>query len=476
MKFNTLNLLLLVVGLNTLPFLTTGLAQSNRVVGRYKLVEKTVYDRKPVKLRKRIVETVYDEKTVYEWKPIYTTEVTEKRYRVQRPVQEQKTYVERVTLREPVIETSVREEEVRQTRMETVTEIQDRDFVVNKKVYKTEMREEKRIVRQPVVETEMRTQRYRQYKPVEVERDALVPSTAQVNSWVPVQDRSRLKWLQRGWYSDPVSGQTVFRRPGLHWVEPNPTLALQSQRIPVLTNQKIRTTELVPEDIEIQTPVTVRRMVEKVETRKIPVQVEETQQVIETRKVPVTYQKPVTTVTTRRVPIEKKTYRTREVLRHVPYTETTMRTEERVEPIRREVCRWERVAKTIRTPRQVVRYVYVDAIKNTPRTVTMRVPIDENGNVLEIPEQSEETNQTAEDSQPLDVEEFPSKSLNETAGKVQKNSVLESKTIKPTPVPEDAGPTPAKNLAPLKTTKGPSDVKLAKPQTPPVETPMLQDR
>ena len=255
-----------------LQFVDICQGQSGETVKRYKLVEETVYDREPVKLRKRIVETVYDVETVYEWKPVYETETTEKRTTVQRPVQKSKSYTEKYTVREPVVETSMEEREIRETRMETVTEMQEQDFLVEKKTYETEMREETTVVNKPVVETEMRRQVVRRYRPTTVEKDVLVPSNLTVNQLLPTVSGPRLQWLQRGYYTDPVTGQSVYRRPGLHWVGPTSGALVQSRNIPVLSNQKMTTTELVPEDVEIETPITVRRVVQETQTRKIPVQ------------------------------------------------------------------------------------------------------------------------------------------------------------------------------------------------------------
>lgn len=349
----------------------------------YMLIQKTVYDQTPVTMTRQVNETVYQKQKVTEYKPVYQTEKRERRTTVLKPVHETSERIERYRVRWPVTETKYRERQYEETVYETVTEMQEQQVVVEEPVYETQTREERVVVKRPVTEQLIRHDTTTVYRPTLVEGTELTMANMQVDQLVPTfGTRARVQWLAPGYYSDPLTGQTVFRRRGLHWVADPPGFQLQSTNVPVLATQPSSELALVPSTVETRTPVDVTRYVEAVETRKVPVQVEKTVRRIETRKVPVQVKKPKIVVRTEQIPYEVTRYIEQIIEQKVPVSKTTYQEVERVEPYEVTVSNWMPITREIEVPKVVPKTVEVAMIKHTPRTITMKVPIDAFGNII----------------------------------------------------------------------------------------------
>ncbi len=413
----------------------------------YMLIQKTVYEQTPVTMTQLVNETVYQKQKVTEYKPVWQTEKRERRTTVLKPVHETSERVERYRVRWPVTETKYRERQYEETVYETSTELQEQQVVVEEPVYETQTREERVVVKRPVTEQLIRHDTTTVYRPALVEGTELTTANLQIDQLVPTPGtRARVQRLTPGYYTDPVTGQTVFRRRGLYWVANPPSYQLQSTNVPVLAIQPSSELTLVPETVTTQTPVEVTRYVEAVETRKVPIQVEKTVRRIETRKVPVQVKKPKIIVRTERVPYEETRYVEQIIEQKIPVSKITYETVERVEPYEASVCSWMPITREIEVPRVVPKEVEVTMIKHSPRTITMRVPIDAFGNILgpaiPLPGQTVETVEAplVLSQPPADLATNPG--LEETSAR-EEFSVVEPREAKAGEPPEPADETPA---------------------------------
>ena len=130
----------------------------------------------------------------------------------------------RTIVQKPITETKYREKRIE----ETTYEIDYRDAgrsvcCLRKPVVETRMRDEQVTVRKKVTENLIEVQEVTTYRPVVVPETQLVPANVPVSQTMLVNDpyqRSRLRWLSPGYYVDPVTGLSTFRRAGFHWVQP----------------------------------------------------------------------------------------------------------------------------------------------------------------------------------------------------------------------------------------------------------------
>lgn len=357
---------------------------SAQQVHSYKTVARTVYERKPVTVTKWVNETVMEKQTVTSQKLEWQSE-TRQRYKTEyKPVRKTGEREERTVVRKPVVETRFRKKETRQTTYETITEMRDEQYTVRKPVIETQMREETVTVRKPVTEQLIEVQRTTSYRPVLKNTTSYVPQNSVVMGMAAAPDpdqRARIRRLDAGYYTDPATGATIYRRRGLHWVQPM-ALAPVASTVPVMVPQVTGEWSYVPETTVTRKPVEVTRFVEQTETRRVPVEIQHTVESVETRKVPVTVQIPKTTILVEEVPYTETTYKDEVVVKKVPYSETTYQKVETVEPYTVQVQRWVPETKEIEVPRTVQKRVQYEVMQDVPRTVLFRIPLDDCGNEI----------------------------------------------------------------------------------------------
>ena len=441
-KFNKLTTGLFTAILFGLLF-CNGPLHGQQTPTRYKFVERTIYEKTPVKVDHIVRETVNETQKVTRYKTVWETEKRERRETYQKPVIIKSERDEEVLVRREVKETRQRERRIEETVMEKVTEMRDQEVIVESKVYETELRDEKVVVKRPVTERILSESKRTAYRPQIVTDSELAVGNLQVNQLVPgYNGRPRPRWLSPGYYLDPATGQTVYKSRGFHWVPGAPTLQLQTQNIPVLTTQNVDRVVMVPETVVEQKPVEVTRMVDTVETRKVPHDVERIQRRTEVRKVPVVVERPKTIIRTEQVPYDVTTFKDEIVTRKVPVEKTIYETAERIVPYEVRVAKKIPIEEEVQVPRVIEKVVKVDMIKHTPRKVMFRVPIDEYGNELGPGEPmvfnrsyTARDFQTPATSTPPDVEIRDRSKTEETSGQ---QSILENSTDSDDP--ETAGP------------------------------------
>lgn len=324
------------------------------------------------------IEKTYKKKMV----PVYQTETVEQKSISYRPITKKTERVERYKELEPVTVTKYRERKTQETSYDTVTEMRDEQYVTRRPVKETVMRDQQVTVRKKVTETAYQVK----------DETTLNPNTAVGTEFVPANvlvpstssNRPRVTWLRPGYYTDPVSGLTAWRRRGLHWAIPNgpPAASVVPALVPQLRNQSV----LVPEVTRKVEPIEITRYVDQVETRKVPIEVERMEEKIETRKVPVQVRKPKQITRVERIPYTETTYREVERVRRIPVVEETMEKVETIEPIERTTAKWIEKEEVIQTPKIVRRRVPYTRMKKVPYTVKMRVEIDRFGNTIGEPE------------------------------------------------------------------------------------------
>ena len=354
---------------------------------QYHLVPRTVYEKRQVTRYRWTDETSYEVQQVTDQVPVYSTEKREKVTVTYEPHTTTTMQDEYYDVVRPVTETKYRERTWQETEYETVTEMRDQDYVVEKPVTETQYKTERVLVRKPVRKTEMRTEDVTTYRPVQTLETQYVPSASISNQLVeaPGSNRSRLDWLNRGYYWDAQQGQYVFRRGGLHWTNPGTVLMNQPTVTYGLTPQQRSRTTYVPETTRRQKPVEVIEYDEHIEVRRVPVEVQRTERRIETRKVPVEVQRPITRTKTERVPYSETRMERVTKVRRVPIEKTELRRVEKVEPYDKLTARWVEKTREVRVPKTVRRRVPYTETVMVPRTVWMKVPVDVFGNVIGNP-------------------------------------------------------------------------------------------
>ena len=225
----------------------------------YRIVYQTVYEQRQFTAYRVEYETVCEQRPVTTYKPIWETAVRENRYTVARPVMETAVHDEAYTVQRPIYETAVRDE----------------SYTVMRPVYETAYRTECHTVLQPV------TTYLTQY----VDQGCFHEQTV-LKPALPV---TRLAWQSGTCGVDPVTGQTVYQRAGLYWVQtPRTVSEVQKVWCPNVVVQQVPQTTYVPQTVTQQVPMQVCKYVPEQVCRKVPVQVCRmvTEQYV--RKVPVT--------------------------------------------------------------------------------------------------------------------------------------------------------------------------------------------
>ncbi len=327
---------------------------------------------------REVFETSYQKKMV----PVYQSETVEKKSISYRPVKKTSERIEHYKELEPVTVKKYREREVQETKYDTVTEMREEKYISKRPVTETVMRDKEFKVREKVTEKGVQYRDVTTYKPKAVTETTLVPSNVLVPATAPV-DRLRMQWLRPGYYTDPASGLTAWRRRGLHWAMPTAPVATV---VPALVPQTTAATAYVPEVTREAEPIEISRYVDRVETRKVPVEVERIEETIETRKVPVEVKRPRQVTRVEKIPYTETTYREVERTRRVPVVEETMQKVETIEPVEKTTAKWIEKEEAIKTPKIVRRKVAYTTTKKVPYTIKMRVRVDSYGNSIGDPE------------------------------------------------------------------------------------------
>lgn len=377
---NLLSAAALVGGL----FVTADFVSAQSEIAGYRYIERTIYVKEPVTVVKNEEETVYEKKLVTETKHVTQTEQRERRTEVERPVTRTVLKEERTVVTKPVTETKYREKTVEETSYQEVTELRDQEITVRKPVIETEYRDQQFNVRQKITEDLIEVKNETVYKPKTIEETAYIQSESAVLKTVGVADpnyRPRMEWLAAGYYTDPTSGQQVWRRRGLHWVQP--TVGMQvAETTPTLVPTTVQRTTLVPEVVQTRRPVELSRYEDRVETRKVPFEVEKMVSETVTRQVPITVKKPIVKSYVERIPYQETSYVEEVVVNKVPVQETVYEKVTKVEPYEVEVSKWVPYTKEIEVPRVVTKRVEYEEIREVPKTIIVKVPVDANGNLL----------------------------------------------------------------------------------------------
>ena len=374
---------LLLAAIIALPI--TGIVnqtQAQRITYKEVQVERTI-DEPVTKTRwveKKTFETETRQKQVVQ---------TEKRQRViitQKPVTETKYRTETVKRQKPVTVEKFRERRTKQTTYKTVTGYRDETETIREPVIETEMRTERVTVKKPVTKEMIEVKKTTTLKPVvkkETQYD-VVPGQTLYSVLPDTSRRSRARWLSPGYYTDPVSGLSVYRRGGLHWVQPNATVPV-GQTPGVAVPREVESTTYEPEVVETRRPISVTRMVEETIEREVPHEVKKFVERTVTKKVPYEYKMPVDKVIVEKIPYTETTYEEEVIERRVPYTETRMQEVRTIEDYDVEVPRY--VTQTVKKEKPVYKWVEEKFETTVRRTVyeTMKVPCTADGEPLSDP-------------------------------------------------------------------------------------------
>ena len=314
---------------------------------------------------------------------------TEKRQRViitKKPITETKYRIETVKRQKPVTVEKFRERRTKQTTYKTVTGYRDETETIREPVIETEMRTEKVIVKKPVTKEMIEVKKTTTLKPVvkkETQYD-VVPGQTLYSVLPDTSRRSRARWLTPGYYTDPVSGLSVYRRGGLHWVQPNATVPV-GQTPGVAVPREVESTTFEPEVVETRRPISVTRMVEETIEREVPHEVKKLVERTVTKKVPYEYKIPVDKVIVEKIPYTETTYEEEVTQRRVPYTETRMQEVRTVEDYEVEVPRY--ITQTVKKEKPVRKWVEEEVQTTVQRTVyeTMKVPCTADGEPVSAP-------------------------------------------------------------------------------------------
>ena len=314
---------------------------------------------------------------------------TEKRQRVtitQKPVTETKYRIEKVTRQKPVTVKKFRERRIKETSYKTYSGFRDETETVREPVIETEMRTERVTVKKPVTKELIEVQRTTTMKPIvkkETQYDA-IPGQTLYGVLPDVARRPQVRLLRRGYYTDPTTGLSTFRRGGFHWVQPNATVAVAQTPATVIPRE-VESTSYKPEVVETRRPISVTRMVEQTVEREVPVEVKKFVERQVTRKVPYEYEMPVDKIVVEKIPYTETVYEDEVIERRVPYTETRMQEVRTVEDYDVEVPRY--VTETVSKKKPVRKWVEEEFEETVQRTIVerMKVPVNSAGEPLSDP-------------------------------------------------------------------------------------------
>jgi hypothetical protein len=419
----------------------------------YRLVYKTVCEQKQMTAYKIEYETSYEERPVTTYKPIWETQMREERYTVAKPVTESSEREERYTVQKPVWETQMRDNSY--TRIRYVQETAEREerYTVNRPITETAEREEAYTVLKPVYETSARTETYTVMRPQTICQTQMIDRGGFIDQTVmkPEAPATRLRWMSGTNAVDPATGQTVYQRSGLYWVQvPRTTCEVQKVWQPNIVPQQVQQTFYAPQVESRQVPVqTVRYEQERV-VRKVPVTTCRIVQEEVVKKIPYTVMRPVEERVEQQVPVQVCHMVTEEQVRKIPVTTCRMVYEERVEQKPVQVYKMVAVQGTVRVPHCVEKRTPVTYTYNVPHVVCYREPIGPCGEPLNVtaPETSIPTSTSTFGAQ----KPTPAPPRKDNAADNGASSAEEKPSISPdaaAPKPLDTETAPLKEVPPL---------------------------
>jgi hypothetical protein len=333
-----------------------------------------------------VEETAFEPETERRYKQVIQTEQRQRERIVKRPKTVTKYRTERVTRQKPVTIQKFHERKTKETSYKTVKGYRDETYTVREPVIETEMRTERVKVQRPVTKELIEVQRTTTMKPVVSQATAydVIPGAPLYQAVPDSSRRARLRLLSSGYYTDPVSGATVYRRGGLHWVQPNAAVAV-AQTPSLVVPRQVEQIDYKPEVVETRKPITVTRMVEETIEREVPHTVKKFVERTKTRKVPYEYELPVDNVVVEKIPYTETVYRDEVVERQVPYTVTEMEEVRTLETYDVDVPRY--VEETVKQEKQVRRWVEKEVSKTERKKIleTMKVPVGPDGEALSDP-------------------------------------------------------------------------------------------
>jgi hypothetical protein len=267
-------------------------------------------------------------------------------------------------------------------------------------------------VMKPVVETAYRTECQTVLRPVTTCQTQYVDHGCFGDQLVmkPGLPATRLTWQSATCAVDPATGQTVYQRAGLYWVQtPRGQYEVQKVWHPNVVAQQVQQTNYVPETVTQQVPVQVQKMVAEQCVRKVPVQV---------CKIV-----------------------TEQCVRKVPVTTCKMVYEERVEQVPYQVCKMVAQQETIRVPHCVEKQIPVTYTYSVPHLVCYREPLDACGNPVVVQSNAVPSEQPTPAKKSTGADQPPT--LSPEAKPAEKGL---------TPVPHLNGPAPQSDVYPPRTT------------------------
>lgn len=347
-------------------------------------VKRTIDE--PVKKRRWVEKETFETDLQTRQKQVIQTEKRQRIHITQKPITETKYRIEKVTKQKPVTVEKFRERQTKRTTYKTVSGFRDETRTVREPVIETQMRTERVIVKKPVTKELIEVSKTTTMKPVvrkETQYD-VVPGQQLYGVLPDVGRRPQIRLLSRGNYTDPVTGQTVYRRGGFHWVQPN--AAVPVGQTPATTiPREVESTTFEPEVVETRRPISVTRMVEETVEREVPVEVKKFVEREVTRKVPYEYKMPVDEIVVEKIPYTETVYEEEVTERRVPYTVTRMQEVRTIEDYEVEVPRY--VTETVKKKKPGRKWVEEEVETTVQRTVfeTMKVPCNSDGDPLSDP-------------------------------------------------------------------------------------------
>jgi hypothetical protein len=380
----------------------------------FRLTPQTVVEPQEVTVYKQVEETSLQTRQITELKPVVRTETRERRSTLLKPVVETEMKTERYSVFEPVTETSYETRQRQVTEYVEETHYREQQVVIPKVVEQTQYQDRQTVVRRPVVETQYRQTPVTSYVPVTQYRPQVVDQGAVMNQLVvqPGYDRNRLQFLPRTTYTDPVTMQQVYRRPGLYWTNQGQpaTAAIVPTYVPNYQVQQVPQTTIVPQTTLQSEAVQVTRYVDEVVTEKVPVTVQTVQNEVVTQRIPYTVRKPITKIVEETVPVQRTVQQERIVERQVPVQRTVMQRVETVEPYEVQIREMVPETRTEEVPVTQRRLMPTKELRNVPRTVWLREELDLWGNpipgsvtAMGATLQREPTSMTTAQGQPADA-------------------------------------------------------------------------
>ncbi|MBL8890877.1 MAG: hypothetical protein JNL67_12930 [Planctomycetaceae bacterium] len=352
----------------------------------FRLTPQTVVEPQEVTVYKEVEESSVQKRQVTELKPVVRTETRERRSTVLKPVIETEMKTERYSVFEPVTETSYETRQRQVTEYVEETHYREEQVVVPKVVQQTQYQDRQTVVRRPVVETQYRQTPVTSMVPVTQYRPQLVDQGVVVNQLVtqPGYDRNRLQFLPRTTYTDPVTMQQVYRRPGLYWTNQGQpaTASLVPTYVPNYQIQQVQQTAIVPQTTLQTEAVQVTRYVDEVVTEKVPVTSQVVQNEVVTQRIPYVVRTPITKIVEETVPVQRTTQQERVMERQVPVQRTVMQRVETVEPYEVQVREMVPETRTEDVPVTQRRLMPSKEVRNLPRTVWVREELDLWGNPI----------------------------------------------------------------------------------------------